>query len=165
MSDFTLADKQQLLGTLKARVEADLATLQHAHEETTQGVTHEDARQEGDKDMRSTEASYIARGQARRVTELQNALGALEALKLRAFAADTPVALGALVTVELDDSALHLFMAPAAGGMRVEFGSATVRVITPRSPLGQAVLGRSQGDEVLWETPQGDAEGIIAAVI
>ncbi len=156
--------KYEIVARLIELVRSDLETLERAHQETTQGVTHEDARQEGDKDMRSTEASYVARGQAQRVVELQGSLGALVGLSLRLFAADDPVALGALVTVEFDAEEVECFVAPAAGGARIEFDERTVRVITPRSPLGRALLGRALGDDVTWETPHGDVEGVVVAL-
>ena len=154
-------DKARLLDLIRQRVREDLATLERSHETAAQGVTHADARQEGDKDMRATEASYVARGQARRVVELQEALASLEALRLRAFGDEDPAALGALVTIELETGDLSCFVLPAAGGLQLDDAGRKVRVVTPHSPVGQALLGRTSGDEVTWQTPQGDVEGVI----
>jgi transcription elongation GreA/GreB family factor len=163
--DSRLGSKVRLLAQLIARVKADLETSERAHGDATRGATHEDARQEGDKDMRATEASYVARGQAQRVVELQGALNALEALPLRVFSDTDPVALGALVTIEHEPARVVYFIAPAAGGMRLRLDGVEVRIISPRSPIGQAVLGRAVGDDVSWDTPQGDAEGVIVEVV
>ena len=42
--------------------------------DAAEGATHEENRAEGDKDMRSTEASYVARGHAERTVQLEQAL-------------------------------------------------------------------------------------------
>jgi transcription elongation GreA/GreB family factor len=69
------------------------------------------------------------------------------------------------VTVDLEPTRVVFFVAPAAGGMRLRIDGTDVRIITPRSPLGQALLGRRVGDDVSWERPQGDAEGAIVEII
>ncbi len=163
-TDPRLAEKRAIHARVCANLRADLETLQRSHADALQGITHEDARQEGDKDMRSTEASYVARGQARRVTELQDELAALTALELRLFGPGAPVALGALVTVELESGEASYFVAPAGAGIELAEGARRIRVVTPRSPLGRALLGRSVADDVSWSTPQGEIEGKITAV-
>jgi transcription elongation GreA/GreB family factor len=49
-----------------------------------------------------------------------------------------------------------VFLGPAAGGLKVEEGGEEIIVITPGSPLGRALLGKSAGDRV--EMPAGSAE-------
>ena len=63
-----LPDKMRVRAHLIAALERALAAMTHSAEQTRSGVVHEDSRAEGDKDMRSTEQSYIARGQAMRAT-------------------------------------------------------------------------------------------------
>ena len=61
-------------------------------------------------------------------------------------AAGTPrVAVGALVTTSEDDEERLVFVAPHGGGSVLAEGR--VHVVTPQSPLGRALLGRSEGDE------------------
>lgn len=145
------ADKQALLDELARLVRADLESAAHAQRETVAGATHEEARPENDKDTRALEQSYLARGQAQRVEQLRAELAELLALKLRAFADGAPVALGALVTVEEDASVRSLFIAPARGGTELSGG---VHVVTPTSPLGRALLGKSAGDACEVRLPQ-----------
>jgi transcription elongation GreA/GreB family factor len=53
---------------------------------------------------------------------------------------------GALVEVEDEDGRrLSYFLAPEGGGTRLEGG---VQVVTPPSPLGEALVGKRAGDEV-----------------
>ncbi|HEY1691763.1 MAG TPA: GreA/GreB family elongation factor [Polyangiaceae bacterium] len=140
-----MRSKADLRKELVARLAADLETLESALRATIQGATHEEAKPENDKDTRALEQSYLARGQAQRVDELRLALAETESLFVRDFA-DSPAALGALVVVDEDGRGSWLFLAPAGGGAHLADGK--VQVVTPRSPLGQAVLGKRAGDEV-----------------
>jgi transcription elongation GreA/GreB family factor len=54
---------------------------------------------------------------------------------------------------DADDAERWYFVGPASGGLRVEVEGTLVRVVTPASPLGAALIGAEPGDEVL------DAEG------
>ena len=143
--------KQSLLDELTRLVRADLEGAEHAQRETVAGATHEQARPENDKDTRALEQSYLARGQAQRVEQLRVELAELLALKPRAFAEAAPIALGALVTVEEDGAVRTLFVAPARGGSEL---TGSVHVVTPTSPLGRALLGRSAGDFCEVRLPQ-----------
>lgn len=140
-----LPSKQALKDELVRLLVDELSTLERAQQATQQGVTHEDAKPENDKDTRALEQSYLARGQAVRVDDLRTGLGEARAMPLRAFGEADPIALGALVEAEEGDATLHLFLAPAGGGARLAGGA--VHVVTPRSPLGRALLGRRAGDD------------------
>ncbi|MCE9580111.1 MAG: GreA/GreB family elongation factor, partial [Deltaproteobacteria bacterium] len=85
------------------------------------------------------------RGQAVRVEELRTGLAAVQALTTRAFGAGDPVALGALVTVADDDGERRYLVAPDGGGAALAAGA--VQVITPRSPIGRALVGKRLGDD------------------
>jgi len=128
------------------------------------GATHEENKPENDKDTRALEQSYLARGQAQRVVELQSELNQLKALELRLFTAQTAIALGALVAVDDEREVVHYFIAPAGGGLRVTLGSVEVRVVTPQSPIARALLGKLEGDDLELRTPQGVSECSIARV-
>lgn len=141
-------DKRTLLSQVIAELEHERDTLLSAHRATAEGATHEENRAEGDKDMRSTEASYLARGQALRVAELGEELLRLSAVEPRAFAADEPVAQAALVRLASASGPLRVFLLPAGAGTRVRSAGVEARVVTPASPLGSALLGARAGDAV-----------------
>jgi len=48
------------------------------------------------------------------------------------------------VTLEEDDAVQVLFVAPGGGGAKLASGK--VQVITPKSPLGAALIGKRNGD-------------------
>ncbi len=154
--------KQALKNELVRLLRADLEVLEHAHREANAGATHDEAKPENDKDTRALEQSYLARGQARRVTELASAIVEVEAMQLRAFGEGQPAALGALVTVEEDGEVACLFLAAQGGGTVLANG--TVRVVTPKSPLGRALLGKRSGDDCEVRLPERTRELSVTAV-
>jgi transcription elongation GreA/GreB family factor len=135
-----------------------------AQRAVVEGATHEENKPENDKDTRALEQSYLARGQAQRVVELQGELNQLKAMELRAFSAATPIALGSLVVINDGRDAVHYFIAPAGGGLRVNLEGLEVRVVTPQSPIARAVLGKREGDDLELRTPQGVTECSITRV-
>ena len=141
---------------LRELIADDLARASDAQRETQRGATHEEAKPENDKDTRALEATYLARGLAERVIALEAAVAALAGLKLRAFDAQTPIALGALVTLapEKGPTATY-FIVPAAGGLKLALGEHRLTTVTLDAPLGRALLGAYEGDEVSVQTPQG----------
>jgi len=149
-------DKEEALRLLRELVADDLARASDAQRETQRGATHEEAKPENDKDTRALEATYLARGLAERVAALENAVAALAGLKLRAFGADTPLALGAIATLAGEHGpAAHYFLVPAAGGLKLTVGATLITTVTTEAPLGRALLGAYEGDEVSVQTPQG----------
>lgn len=137
--------KEELKAELVALVSADLAAAERVQDAAREGATHEEARPENDKDTRAIEQSYLARGQARRVEDLRAELGQAEAMVLRAFPEGAPIALGALFVALDDEREREFFMAPARGGATLSTGAV---VVTPSSPVGRAVLGKTVGEEV-----------------
>ncbi|HEU4732761.1 MAG TPA: GreA/GreB family elongation factor [Kofleriaceae bacterium] len=145
-------DKAALQAELARQLEAALELARRAHAAATEGAIHTEARAENAKDTRGLEQSYLARGQAQRVAELEAALAAVGALAVRAFAEGDPIALGAVVAIEDDGEPKRLFLAPHGGGSVLAGG---VQVVTPSAPLGRALLGRRIDDEVELRLPAG----------
>jgi transcription elongation GreA/GreB family factor len=137
--------KTALRDELVSALAADLDTRQRAYRAAREAATHDEAKPENDKDTRALEQSYLARGEALRIEEMTAALVEVKALSLRAFRHDEPAALGALVTTEEDGASTLLWLAPQGGGLRL--GDGAVQVVTPRSPLGRAILGKKMGEE------------------
>ena len=153
--------KQALRDELLAALAASLATARAAHAAAVEGATHGEARAENDKDTRGLEQSYLARGQAQRVEELATAVAAIETMAWRRFGAGDAIDLGALVTADEDGDAHRFLIAPQGGGITLSGG---VQVVTPRSPLGRALVGRRAGDDVEVQRPGGNRELTIVAV-
>jgi transcription elongation GreA/GreB family factor len=140
-------DKRQLHERLKQSLESQLQKAHKRAKDAAEGATHEENRAEGDKDMRATEASYVARGQAGRVSEMEEALARVNALELMEFHSAARIAISALVELEHRGKRLLYFLVPAAGGERIDMNGVEVQTLTTQSPLGRALLGASVGDE------------------
>ena len=158
-------DKHTLRDRLVAELSREQALILAAARDAAEQATHPEARPENDKDTRGLELSYLAGAQAERARELGEAIASLAALSLRAFGPGEGAAAGALVTIAAEDGARAVYLlAPHGGGMSVREGATTVRVITPRAPLGAALLGRAAGESVEVETQQGMKEYEVLAV-
>lgn len=155
--------KTVLLGTLRQQLADDLRTVKESQRLTQEGATHPENRPENSKDMRSTEVSYVARGLAQRVEDLQTAVAALAVFVPRSFTEEDAIGLGALVTLsdEEENESLY-FLVPAGGGVRVTVGGQKVRTLTPDSPLGEALIGLRVEEEV--ELPGGKARLRVAGL-
>jgi transcription elongation GreA/GreB family factor len=157
-------DKAALHGALVTELVRQRDKLAAAQRLSVEGVTHQDARSEGDKDMRATEASYVARGQAMRVESLEADVSKVRAMKVRAFASESPIALSALCRIETDEGERIVFLAPAGAGVRLRTPSGEVHVVTASSPLGRALVGAREGDSVVFERGGRDEEASVVEV-
>ncbi len=133
--------KADLKRELLEQLEAQLVAARASHAAATEGAISDEARPENDKDTRGLEQSYLARGYAQRVAELESALTSVGAMTV---AKSPRVAIGALVTIEENDAERMLYIAAHGGGL-VLAGSITV--VTPTSPMGRALLGKNADDE------------------
>ncbi|OZY42756.1 transcription elongation factor GreAB [Pseudomonas fragi] len=131
------------------KLEIDLDVLQRAAQTAYEAATHAENIAENKYDTLGLEASYLATGQARRVEEIRQALKQCRAMALAPYDAASGIQIGALIELEAENgSAQWLFLAPDAAGLKLEHGEQTVTVITSRSPLGAALLGKQLDDEV-----------------
>jgi transcription elongation GreA/GreB family factor len=143
-----LPDKALVRAQLLEALERALATMTKSAEQTRSGVVHEDSRAEGDKDMRSTEQSYLARGQAMRAEDLGEQAQRFATTPLVRFADGDAIAPGALVLALVGKERRVFFLAMQGGGIELEIDQIKVTVVTPASPVGRALLGLRVGDEL-----------------
>jgi transcription elongation GreA/GreB family factor len=142
-----LPNKHAVRDALRRALESALETMARAAQQTREGATHEESRAEGDKDMRSTEQSYLARGQAMRAEELAEQLARLDLFTLPTLGPDDPIVPGALVRVSIDDVPRVFFVIAQGGGTELVVDGARITVVTPASPVGAALMGRRADDE------------------
>jgi len=144
----TLDLKREILEHAQRALKKTLAEAKARAEDAREAATHEENRPENDKDMRSTEASYIARGMAERIADMERGLSKLTALELRSFEDGKPIAVSALVTLEHDGAQTHYLLVAEPGGLSMEVRGVKYATLATTSPLGRALLGQSEGDEV-----------------
>lgn len=127
----------------------DLDVAQRAAQTAYETATHEENIAENKYDTLGLEASYLAAGQAKRVEEIKQALAVCQNLTLRAYDEQAGIQVGALLGLEDENGHEQwLFLGPDAAGLKVYLVGQLITVITPRSPLGQSLLGKFEGDEV-----------------
>ncbi|WEL56946.1 GreA/GreB family elongation factor [Pseudomonas kermanshahensis] len=142
-------DKPLLLTRIVATLEHDVDVLSRAAQTAYEAATAEENIAENKYDTLGLEASYLATGQARRTAEIRQALQIYQQLLLRDYDPARGVQVSNLVTLEDEDGQQRrLFLGPEAAGLKVGEGNERVTVITPRSPLGQQLVGKRVDDEV-----------------
>nr|WP_281379418.1 GreA/GreB family elongation factor [Geomonas limicola] len=132
-----------------SRLAADLALFSAAAKAAHEAAIHEENIPDNKYDTLSLEASYLAQGQANRAQEIKSALHAYRNLALQQFSEEDAIRLTALVTLEANDGETRtVFIGPAEGGMKLDLEGSEVLVITPNSPLGRDLIGKSVGETV-----------------
>ncbi len=157
-------DKRATVAALRARIAADIETATRAAKDAAAAATHEENKPENDKDMRSTEASYIAKGQADRVRALEHSLAMLDAMELKTFGEGDAIAVSALVEVVTKGQKATYLIVPVAGGMKANVDGHEVQTLAMTSPLGKALIGLLAGDDAEVQTPQGMRLSTVASV-
>jgi transcription elongation GreA/GreB family factor len=142
------AIKKAFVAALVARLEEERANMKRAADDARHAATHEESKPENDKDTRALEASYLAGAQTARVRAIEVEIKALEGLPLLDLVGKTVQASAVLTVVDEDDAATTFFLAPSGGGTPISAAGRSAQVLTPQAPLGQALLGKSEGDSV-----------------
>ncbi|MEM6273879.1 MAG: GreA/GreB family elongation factor [Myxococcota bacterium] len=139
----------ELLRAVIGALSDELEAIERRALSAAEGATHDESRPEGPKDTRGLETSYLAHGLAERATELQAEIHTIRFLQIARFDSATPVSLGARIELEDDEGERRVVaLLPCAGGLEIELDKARIRIVTPRSPLGSALLGKKVGDEI-----------------
>jgi transcription elongation GreA/GreB family factor len=146
-------DRRALRDALVLHLTEALESARKAHQAAVEGATHGEARAENSKDTRGLEQSYLARGQAQRVVELEAAVHLAARIALHAPSSAT-VNVGSLVVIDNGTEQAIYWLVPVGGGATID----GVVVVTPASPLGKALLGREVGDEIAFDKTKAQRE-------
>ena len=130
-----------IIDHLTAKVGLYVGAAKAAHAE----ATHEESKAEDKYDTRGLEAAYLASGQARQLEEMADAVREFSRMTVCKFGPKDPIDVSALVELEVGNERALYFVGPAAGGTEVKHGRKTVLVITPQSPIGQQLVGKTRG--------------------
>jgi transcription elongation GreA/GreB family factor len=142
-------DKFVLRQQVLERLAEDLLQAEQAVRAAHEAATHEENIAENKYDTLGLEAAYLATGQARRAEAIRQAMARWRQFRPSPYDASKGIQLGALVClVDSDDKQQQLFLGPDGGSMRLFSGAQLVQVISIEAPLGRAMLGKCEGDEV-----------------
>jgi hypothetical protein len=103
-------------------------------------------------------------GAATQVGELERLLTMYRFLPVREYGAGEPAIPSSLVTLRHGSTEAWYFIAPQGGGLVMRVEGQPVQVITPNSPLGEALLGKRAGDRVRVQTRGGEREYVVVRV-
>jgi transcription elongation GreA/GreB family factor len=144
-----MMDKFLLQQQVLERLAEDLLQAEEAARVAHETATHEENIAENKYDTLGLEAAYLATGQARRAEAIRQAMAHWRQFRPRPYDASQGIQIGALVClVDADDKKQQLFLGPNGGSMKLTSGAQTVQVISSEAPLGRAMLGKCEGDEV-----------------
>ncbi len=142
-------DKFSLQQRVLEQLAKDLLQAEQAARAAHETATHEENIAENKYDTLGLEAAYLASGQARRAETIRQAMATWRQFRPLPYDASKGIQLGALVClVDSDDKQQQLFLGPDGGGMKLVSGARLIQVISSEAPLGQAMLGKCEGDEV-----------------
>lgn len=145
-------NKAKLIEQIIHQLEENLQTNIAAALATYEAATGEESQAENEYDTRGLEASYLAGAQAKRVGEIEEQLHIYRQLKPKEFGKNDPIDATALVKVEHNNKVSYVFLMPKAGGIALSVDGHAVQVITPMSPLGEALVGLKVGDVAIVDT-------------
>lgn len=144
-------DKVKFIAHIREKLLRDLAVLKDAARVTAEAATDEESKPENEYDTRALEASYLAGAQSKRIVETEELLVIYKHLEPKTFGPNDPISSTALVEVEFNGKNSFLFIMSKGGGVNVDFEGQRVQIITPNSPLGEALLGLKVGQIAVVE--------------
>ena len=145
-------NKTKLVELIRAQLEKDIVVLKEAAIATYKAATDEESKPENEYDTRGLEASYLAGAQAKRVSEIEELLAIYKYLEIKTFGPSDVISNTALVETESNNKTNYFFIMSKGGGMSINLEGRTIQVITPTSPLGEALIGLKEGGVAIVET-------------
>lgn len=152
-------NKAAIVQSIVEALREDFEARQRSSRQTRAAGNDAETKAEGKYDTRSTEENYLADGLARQAHEAAEAAAAYEKLAVRDFEPGEEIDQGALVRVGFADADEWFFLGPAGGGIEVAADGQAVTVITPESPLGAKLLGRTAGAKL--SAPQAEVKEVL----
>jgi len=162
--------KKKILQAFIQKFETEIEGVARSAKAAHEAATHEESKAEDSHDTRGVEASYLAGAQAARADELRQVVLEYKSMLLNldetSRSGVTRVVVGSVVRVKPEKGAvMNALVALRGGGMSVEVDGVTYSVITPSSPIGEALFGAGVGDEVVIESKAGDRTYRIESIV
>ncbi|MCL9773158.1 transcription elongation factor [Vibrio methylphosphonaticus] len=157
-------NKAAVVQQVIVELEQKIATLLSAMEQTVDAATNEETIPDNKYDTLALEAAYLAHGQAMRLEAIKKDIASLRHLVIRTFEHDSPVGLSAMVDLEDEQEVLsRFFLLPCGGGVSID--TEGLRVVTPESPLGRALVGKRLDDEIALQVGERVTHHVIVNIV
>jgi transcription elongation GreA/GreB family factor len=142
-------DKARLHQTIITALEVVLDTSKKAAIQAHETATNGETVAENKYDTFGLEASYLAAGQSKRVSECEENIRLFKLLEVQDFKPESLIRPVALVVLEdAQNNVKYIFLSPVSGGLKVSFNQLEVTLVTPSAPLGKALMGQGVGDDI-----------------
>jgi len=142
-------NKKSVLDEISKALLQRFETAKWAANQAHEAATSKESIAENKYDTFGLEASYLAHGQSQRVLECEQDW--LDFTKVAFDEEGLSIALGSfvrLVGVDSSQNVACFFISPCAGGLTVKVENESVFLVTPSSPVGKELMGKSAEDEV-----------------
>ena len=147
-----------LLETLKAELNATLSAAETAKE----GATHEEAVAKSKYDTHGLELSYLAGSQFERARLVESKIALLTNSLFKDFDEDDEIEVGALVFLQGKAPKPQAYLISNLGaGLDLILQNERILVISPESPLGEALIGLYLGDMIDSKERQKNAYTVV----
>tara|TARA_B100000945_G_C19867776_1_gene361390 strand:- start:27 stop:500 length:474 start_codon:yes stop_codon:yes gene_type:complete len=138
-------DKRSVILKIIESLQSELETYIRAAKSSHAEATAEENRAENKYDTRGLEASYLAAGQANKVSELESAIAAYKDLLNQPT--HKAIEVGSLIELNQEGFTEFYFIGPTAGGTEVEVEGTEILAITSESPLGSQLISLKLGQK------------------
>lgn len=152
--------KRTILNAILKELERERSRQQGANEQSNKGAMYSAPTAEKQRDTTGLEAAYLAHGYAKQCATLAKQIEELKALEIEDFTGQE-IDVGALVEVEVNGEIDLYMLLHCGGGCEVTVDGCLITVITPESPLGEALMGNVEAGAF---TIRIDMEGVILNV-
>jgi len=152
--------KQAIVEAVIKKLEFELGRQSNANVQSNATTAYSASNADKQRDTTGFEAAFLAHGYAKHCMDLSHQLDELRSMPIEDFNGQE-IDIGALVEVEMAGDTDIYLMLHCGGGTDVEVEGRKITVITPESPLGNALIGNIEAGFV--ELPSG-MDGIILSV-
>lgn len=151
-----MMDKNKIIQGIIKILSEELDVLSRSAKDAHTSATHEETAAKSKYDTQAIEASYLAQGQAKRVSELERGVASFKKIASQNLSNTDTILVGSLAQLsKKNQPSFWIFYGPDGGGIKVTEADTTITVITKHSPLGAALLTAKAGDVI--EVEQGNA--------
>ena len=141
--------KEDLRQAIIAGLEAHLKTAEKAANSARDTAISKESIAENKYDTFGLEASYLAHGQSQRVLTLMQEIETYRSLPFKAFSHQDTIDISCFVRLQNPQNQVKsFFIGPTGGGMKLKWKQHDLVIITPETPVGKNLMGKTLGDEV-----------------
>jgi transcription elongation GreA/GreB family factor len=142
-------NREEIIQIILDELELNLNSLIDSTKDASDHASHEDAQAKSKWDTQAIEASYLAAGHAAKAKKLLEDIQSIHGMLADIEDHQEQVFAGSVVKCSINKSVEYFFVSSYGGGLETTFKGLTITVVSPKTPLGQNLIGSKVGDTVL----------------